>query len=67
MPLYEYRCRQCGATFESRRDAARADEDVRCPDGHDETVRLLSSFAAIGRAGAPAPPCGGNCTCGAYG
>jgi hypothetical protein len=44
-----------------------------CPDGHDDTVKLLSTVAVGGRAGAqPSAPrgnggggcCGGACGCG---
>jgi hypothetical protein len=42
-----------------------------CPQGHDDTVKLLSTVAVGGRAGSsPAPQgggggcCGGGCGCG---
>jgi hypothetical protein len=42
-----------------------------CPQGHDDTVKLLSAVAVGGRAGSagPAGPggggcCGGSCGCG---
>ena len=70
MPLYEYRCTECDVVFEARRAMDDADAPVACPDGHRGTRRLLSVFAAAGRAsGAPAPaaapprPCGGACAC----
>lgn len=67
MPLYEYRCRTCDVTFELRRPMLEADDSARCPAGHATTVRLLSVFAATGRAavGASVPPapCGGACAC----
>jgi hypothetical protein len=40
-----------------------------CPQGHDDTVKLLSTVAVGGRAGAAAEPragggcCGGACGC----
>lgn len=68
MATYEYRCRACGATFEQRRSMTEADVAATCPDGHTDTTRLLSVFAATGRAGdAPATGggcCGGACGCG---
>jgi putative FmdB family regulatory protein len=68
MPVYEYRCKVCDDRFELRRPAAEADEPASCAAGHAETARLLSVFAATGRAAsAPAPaggPCGSNCACG---
>jgi putative FmdB family regulatory protein len=43
MPLYDFRCRACGATFEAR---APAGELARCPDcDSEDTERLLSPFA----------------------
>jgi hypothetical protein len=38
-----------------------------CPRGHDDTVKLLSTVAVGGRAGASQPSAGGGCcggTCG---
>jgi putative FmdB family regulatory protein len=67
MALYEYRCRTCDATFERRRPMAEADAPASCPDGHDDAVRLLSTFAAVGGqsapGGPPAVPCGAQCAC----
>lgn len=43
MPLYDFRCRACGARFEERTGA---EELAPCPDcGADDTERLLSPFA----------------------
>jgi len=71
MPRYDFRCRTCGATFEVRRTMSDASAPAACPDGHDDTVKLLSTVALAGRAGgAPAAPsgpsggcCGGGCGC----
>ncbi len=71
MPRYEYRCRACGSTFEVTRPMSESSAPCACPDGHDDTVKLLSTVAVGGRsagAGAPAPAgggcCGGACGCG---
>ena len=73
MPRYEYRCRACGATFELNRPMAEASAPGICPEGHDDTVKLLSTVSVGGRASAggragPAPSgggcCGGACGCG---
>jgi putative FmdB family regulatory protein len=73
MATYEFRCRACGSTFEERRAMADADLPATCPDGHDDTTRLLSVFASTGGAAAPAAAaaprsgghggacCGGGC------
>ncbi len=60
MPRYDVRCRACGTTFEINRPMARADEPAPCPNGHDDTVRLLPTIAVTGLAAkvAPMPPCG---------
>ncbi|MEV0808303.1 zinc ribbon domain-containing protein [Micromonospora sp. NPDC050200] len=67
MPRYEFRCRACGDTFEVNRPMARAGEPASCPQGHADTVKLLSTVAVTGRSGggpvggAPAAPAGGCC------
>jgi len=73
MPRYEYRCRACGDTFEVSRPMAAASDAAACPQGHDDTVKLLSTVAFTGaRASAPVPRptagggggcCGGSCGC----
>jgi putative FmdB family regulatory protein len=73
VPLYEFRCRTCGDTFELRRAMAESDAPAPCPSGHHDTVKLLPLVAVGGRASAApaAPPaaigggcCGGACGCG---
>lgn len=53
MPRYEYRCRECGATFELRRPMAQSGAPAPCPEGHQDTVKLLSTVAVGGAASAP--------------
>ncbi|HEX4063022.1 MAG TPA: zinc ribbon domain-containing protein [Streptosporangiaceae bacterium] len=69
MPRYEYRCRSCGATFELTRPMSESADPASCPDGHDDTVKLLSTVAVGGRASAsgPSAPAGGGCCGGACG
>jgi putative FmdB family regulatory protein len=72
MPRYEFRCRSCGDTFEVDRPMRAAGDPAACPQGHADTVKLLSTVALAGRAPAgPATPapraggcCGGACGCG---
>ncbi|WP_067818152.1 FmdB family zinc ribbon protein [Nocardia inohanensis] len=70
MPSYAYRCRSCGDTFETVRPMAQASDPASCPQGHDDTVKLLTTFGTVTRGGAPsapmAPPAGGGC-CGGGG
>lgn len=75
MAVYEFRCRECGSTFEVNRPMQQASDPVDCPDGHSDTVKLLSAVGlggkartaqpAAGRAPMPrpqaAPPGGGGC------
>jgi putative FmdB family regulatory protein len=64
VPRYDFRCRQCGSTFEVNRPMAEASAPASCPDGHGDTVKLLSAVAVGGRATAsPAPSGGGGGGC----
>ena len=75
MPRYEFRCRACGDTFEVSRPMREAADPTTCPQGHGDTVKLLSTVAVMGRGGGPAGPsagpapgggggcCGGSCGC----
>jgi putative FmdB family regulatory protein len=69
MPRYEYRCRACGDTFEVNRPMSESGAPARCPDGHDDTVKLLSTVAVGGsarqapRTGGGGGCCGGACGC----
>ncbi|MBY8872952.1 zinc ribbon domain-containing protein [Micromonospora sp. PLK6-60] len=72
MPRYEFRCRACGDTFEVNRPMSEAGAPASCPQGHGDTVKLLSTVAVTGRGGGvpgggPAPTgggcCGGGCGC----
>ena len=60
MPRYEFRCRECvrvggHATFEVDRPMAAASDPANCPQGHSDTVKLLSTISLGGRSGAGAP------------
>ena len=66
MPRYEYRCRACGDTFELNRPMSASSAPASCPQGHDDTVKLLSTVAVAGLAGnsggrGAAPAAGGCC------
>ncbi|MER5781579.1 zinc ribbon domain-containing protein [Streptomyces mobaraensis] len=54
MPRYEYRCKACGATFELRRPMAQSSAPAMCPQGHVDSVKLLSTVAVTGAASAGA-------------
>ncbi|MER6003266.1 zinc ribbon domain-containing protein [Nonomuraea angiospora] len=61
MPRYDFRCRACGSTFEVSRPMAASDDPATCPDGHDDTVKLLSTVSMTGGAAAPKASGGGCC------
>jgi putative FmdB family regulatory protein len=67
VPRYDFRCRECGSTFEVSRPMADANDPARCPCGHDDTVKLLNTVAVGGRSGAEPAPAGGGCCGGACG
>jgi putative FmdB family regulatory protein len=72
VPRYEYRCRACGDTFELTRPMSDSSAPCTCPQGHDDTVKLLSTVAVGGVAsgrgqvsgGGGGGCCGGACGCG---
>ncbi|MBB5121184.1 FmdB family transcriptional regulator [Streptomyces eurocidicus] len=67
MPRYEYRCKACGDTFELSRPMAESSAPAVCPEGHTDTVKLLSTVAMTGGSSsgsAPAPSAGGGGCCG---
>ena len=61
MPRYDFRCRQCGETFEVTRPMSASGDPAHGPAGHDDTVKLLTTVAVGGRSAAPAPSGGGGC------
>lgn len=47
MPIFDYKCCKCGASFEELLRAREDDSVVRCPKcGADEVERQVSLFAA---------------------
>lgn len=67
MPTYAYRCHECTATFEVNRPMSESGAPANCPEGHADTVKLLTTVALTGSSSAPAPSgggcCGGACGC----
>jgi putative FmdB family regulatory protein len=72
VPRYEYRCRACGDTFLLTRPMSASGDPASCPQGHDDTVKLLNAvgIGGLSSGSAPAPAgggggcCGGACGCG---
>ena len=59
MPMYEYRCQDCGAKYEQLRRMSDADKDLECPVCGSRNVRREISACAIG--GATSSNSGGGC------
>ncbi|MDS1271087.1 zinc ribbon domain-containing protein [Lipingzhangella sp. LS1_29] len=59
MPRYDFRCRACGSTFELERPMQAAGDPAACPQGHEDTVKLLTT-AGLG-SGAEQTDAGGGC------
>lgn len=67
MPIYEYRCPECGAVFARLRSVSKAGEIVPCPEcDNRKTERLLSTFAS-GSSSSSASACPSAPSCGAAG
>uniref|UniRef100_UPI000A3B66CC FmdB family zinc ribbon protein n=1 Tax=Amycolatopsis kentuckyensis TaxID=218823 RepID=UPI000A3B66CC len=50
MPTYAYRCRECTETFELLRPMSESGAPATCPEGHADTVKLLTTVALTGAA-----------------
>ena len=49
MPMYEYRCRECGREYEQLRRMSEAEKDLECPACASREVELkVSGFAMAG-------------------
>ncbi len=47
MPIYEYRCKECGHVFSRLQRVGASSEGVTCPRcGSTEVERLVSTFAS---------------------
>ena len=66
MPLYEYRCAECGEPFSLLRRLADRDEEIECPKcGKFHPKRLFSSFATAKGMSVSAGPASSECQSGA--
>lgn len=64
MPIYEYKCEECGKTFEVLTKASNRDDEKKCPDcGSKKVKRAFSVFGVGGSGGnstSQSPSCGGG-------
>lgn len=62
MPMYEYRCRECGRAFEMLRRLSDSDSDVKCPSCDSKQVERQISACAVsfGSAAGGCAPGGGK-------
>ena len=53
MPIYEYRCKKCGAEFEQMRNMADMDKRSKCPKCASRAIarRVSMSFAIVSGSG----------------
>lgn len=66
MPIYEYRCQECGHQFNARRSMQQADDAINCPKcDSSATKRALSRFFArtTGEAGSQPQSVAGSSAC----
>ena len=65
MPLFEYRCKECGNTFEELVWGDR-DRPIPCPHcGNQATEKLISVIGGIALGRSSSPACDAGCIAGA--
>ncbi len=63
MPIYEYRCKECGHVFSRLQRVGAPGDGIPCPEcGSASSERLLSTFASASSSGSH-----GTSTCGRSG
>lgn len=49
MPIFEYRCKDCGEKFETLVYSSSGDDEIECPEcGSAQTEKQMSMFASSG-------------------
>jgi putative FmdB family regulatory protein len=62
MPIYEYKCINCGERFELLKSAPDGNADTNCPKcGDKDTQRILSTFATFTAYSSMAAPSDESC------
>jgi putative FmdB family regulatory protein len=68
MPLYEYRCKDCGTEFEKRLSFSEADQLPACPEcASAHTQKRLSRVVSFNAAGASISAALSSASCGSGG
>ncbi len=63
MPIYEYKCRQCGEKFELRLSFFHDKKSLKCPKcGSDNPDRVFSPFLTGSSASGSSTSGGGSCS-----
>lgn len=44
MPFYDFKCPTCDERFEVRRPIAESDQPMSCPKGHENAVRVITTW-----------------------
>lgn len=60
MPVYDYKCAQCGHRFDLLRSISQRDA-VTCPRCGGAVMRVYEGKWALGKPAAGGCTCGGNC------
>jgi len=68
MPMYEYRCRECGAKYEELVSSSQTtDSEVQCPEcGKYQSEKLMSAFASSGVTSGGYSSSGSSCGSGGF-
>lgn len=66
MPMYDYKCDHCGATFEELRSLAER-QNAPCPECGQQASKVLSSFFTGGSGAGSGGREGGGCSIGGAG
>jgi putative FmdB family regulatory protein len=68
MPIYDYKCENCGTTYDVFHKVREIKEDVVCPEcSSTRHVRLISAASVSVKGGSKSeslPPCGDASCCG---
>lgn len=63
MPIYEYKCNDCGAVFELLKTSSDDDKEVKCNQCNSENItKLISAGSSLSGSGVSLAPagCGGK-------